>query len=129
MCGAAFHDIGRISDGSDPDHGWRAARQVLVAANQVALSLPEMLPIGRSQQDVWKGRLLEIVFHHCEPGHGSFIEMQIVKDADKLERFRLTPEGPDPERLALAVSRDMIEDARRYILGDMKSGKGRTGRT
>ena len=77
LCGAAFHDIGRINDAGDPDHGFRAARQVLVAANQVALTLPEMLPVERAAQDVWKGKLLDIVFHHCEFGPGTFIEMKI----------------------------------------------------
>ncbi|MCK5612497.1 hypothetical protein KAR91_62065 [Candidatus Pacearchaeota archaeon] len=123
MCGAAFHDIGRINDGADPDHGFRAARQVLVAANQVALSLPEMLPVGRSEQDVWKGKLLDIVFHHCEFGPGTFIEMQICKDADRLDRFRLGPTALDPSRLALHVSEELMDEARRYVKGDMKQWK------
>lgn len=119
LCGAAFHDIGRIDDGADSDHGLRAARQVLVAANEVAVSLPELLP-ERSEQDVWKGKLLEIVFHHCEVGPGTFMDMKIVKDADRLDRFRLGPEALDPNRLALNVSRELIDQARRYVKGDMK---------
>lgn len=123
LCAAALHDIGRLNDEADPEHGLRAARQVLVAANEVAVALPELLP-GRSEQDVWKGKLLEMVFHHCEPGPGTFIEMKIAKDADKLDRFRLGPEALDPERLALHVSRELIDQARRYVKQDMSLHRG-----
>ena len=113
LCGACFHDIGRIDDGPDAEHGFRAARAALVAANLTAREMPELLPASRSEHDVWKGKLLEIIFHHCDYGPGTFLEMQIVKDADKLDRFRLSPQGPDPDRLALETSRNLMDTARK----------------
>ena len=106
---AVFHDIGRVSDKADATHGYGGAGWLLKITSK-------SWDIRNSiEADAW-GEVLDIIIHHCEPGPGTFPEMQIVKDADKCDRFRLSEEGPDPSRLALDVTRDMLPEIKEFVL-------------
>jgi hypothetical protein len=102
---ALLHDIGRLHDNDDPDHGYRVAPSLFDAATDLAWVDP-----------VEWGKIAHIVFEHCLPGPGDFLEMQIVKDADKLDLFRNKMGGPDPHRLALDISKNEILHFKNYVL-------------
>lgn len=87
VAAALLHDIGRIDDKGDAMHGYRGVYYAIQAmmdplwVNCVALNMAK------------KGMVTDIIIHHCEPGPGTFLEMQIVKDADKLDRVRFQGEN------------------------------------
>jgi len=88
--GALLHDIGRVHDGKDLDHGFRGAPIAfkvagnVFASNQSAMATPK----GFYGKMAELGKVCDIVARHCLPGPGDYLEMQIVKDADKLDRVR-----------------------------------------
>lgn len=113
---ALLHDIGRVNDGADPDHGYRgapiafklAASLMAQGQNKIALATPK----GFYAKMAELGRIADIVSRHCLPGPGDYLEMQIVKDADKLDRVRLGgPDAVDLDQLALPVSKTLIDTA------------------
>ena len=113
---ALLHDIGRVNDGKDPDHGYRGAPVAFRVAgnimakgkNQLKLATPKGFHAGM----VELGKIADIVTRHCFPGPGDYLEMQIVKDADKLDRVRLNGvEAVDLDRLALEASKTLIDEA------------------
>ncbi len=109
---SVFHDIGRVSDAADPTHGYGGAGWLL------KISTKNWDIRNNIQATAW-GKVLDILIHHCEPGPGTFPEMQVVKDADKCDRFRLSEEGPDPSRLALNVTRDMLPEIKKFVRGNL----------
>lgn len=113
-CAAAFHDIGRLSSGGDMSHGFRGVPVSMAAMDDIS---DHLLP---SQTVDWleaKGMVACIIAMHCYPIMGNFTEMKIVMDADKLGRYRMGVKNwPDPDRLALHVSRDRMKWAKALIL-------------
>lgn len=109
---AVFHDIGRINESNDPMHGYNGAGWLL----KIASCSRDLIHTLAAKE--W-GIVLEIIIHHCEPGPGTFPEMQVVKDADKCDRFRLSEEGPDPKRLALDVTRELLPEIKEFVRGNL----------
>lgn len=103
-----FHDMGRLNDSADPWHGYGGAGWLLKIT-----SCSHDLRNKLSAKEF--GIVLDIIIHHCEPGPGTFLEMQVVKDADKCDRFRLSEEGPDPSRLALDVTRELLPEIKEFV--------------
>lgn len=115
---ARLHDIGRMSDGEDPEHGERGM-EIL----QTFLKKHEKYTLDNYEGDLQKilmaldaqnivrvlqrakGKILQIIKTHNHDTHGEDWYEKIVKDADKLDRYRLDLNGPDPERLALDISK------------------------
>lgn len=87
---AVLHDIGRINEEADPLHGLRGLKS---AAHILSCIMP-----GFKRLEC--GKILDIVAHHCDPGFGTYIEMRIVMDADKLDRLRFGDDKLDIDRLA-----------------------------
>lgn len=88
---ALLHDIGRITVFSDPGHGERGAglaREILDRLD---------VPTNRSL-------VSEIIARHDDhdDGPGLPIELAVVKDADKLELLRISPDYLDLNRLITA---------------------------
>jgi putative nucleotidyltransferase with HDIG domain len=100
---ALLHDIGRENIFGDPGHGKRGA--------EMSREILERLKVP---WDVEK--IVEIVARHDESGGGSGdepIELVIVRDADRLELLRVSPEYLDLERLVTSESLRLVP----YALG------------
>jgi hypothetical protein len=94
LSAALWHDIGRINDGWDPRHGARSAARV------VKLGLQESLPDADARL-----ALFAIRYHCRSDGRGTrraadqhdperaLCVLQLLKDADALDRVRLAPPG------------------------------------
>jgi hypothetical protein len=106
---ALMHDIGRVHDGDDEFHGFRGVATTIRVACTI-FAQPSQLTIALSpgmdipniytvQQKL--GRIADIVCRHSEAGPGDYLEMQVVKDANKLDRVRFGgQEHVDASRLA-----------------------------
>lgn len=113
---ALLHDVGRVHDGRDPAHGYRGASTAVRVATTIYASGKNqwdlILPKDFHKKVAELGMIADIVNRHCLKGPGDYLEMQIVKDADKLDRVRFSGKrSVDVDRLALDVSRDMVEEA------------------
>jgi uncharacterized protein len=101
---AAVHDVGRINDGIDPGHGARSAtwvRDHLVTERPATATLDLAV-------------IAELCSWHETPDREIeqlSLELLILKDADALDRCRIS--DLDPARLRLARSHDLIEPAAR----------------
>lgn len=84
---ALLHDIGRENIFSDPGHGKRGAgiaREILV----------------RIGADWDLEKITDIIARHDDPDDGDYLELEIVKDADKLELMRISPDYLELDRLS-----------------------------
>lgn len=100
ISGAILHDIGRINDGEDPRHGYRAVVSATAAMMEEDWLLPVPTPIG-SEDGFLSLSLPQIgkaccaVAHHClGQGLQPTLEMKLVRLADQLDLFRID----DPKR-------------------------------
>ncbi len=90
---AACHDVARVNNGYDPDHGARASVWVRD-------ELPRLRPAARAAD-------LDLVAtlcarHDIEDGANPPLELLMLKDADALDRARFKREGRmDPDHLRL----------------------------
>jgi len=116
LCAATFHDIGRLDDSGDALHGYRGVPKALAIMDQI-LEPRERSWDFQAAWDCIKGKVACIVGHHCLPMKGLFFEQKVVMDADKLERYRLGEQNwPDPHRLGLDVSRNLMDWAKQLIM-------------
>ena len=106
MCASTLHDVGRVSDGSDPLHGFRGVPRVLEIMDLIRN--PDYPEPETGAWEVVKGKVANIVANHCFPGFGVGIDAQVAGDADRLDILRMGPGKLDPSRLALNHSRDLI---------------------
>lgn len=92
---AACHDVARVNNGHDPEHGERAAAWV-------ATELPRRRPAAGAADLVLVARLC--ARHDAGAGADPPIELLILKDADALDRSRFKHHGRmDPDRLRLTA--------------------------
>ena len=93
------HDVGRVDDGLDLDHGWRSAAWVKEhLANDMS---PEMMDA-----------VTYCIHWHVPPDSEAPVmtpELQVLKDADSLDRVRF--DGLDPSYLRTAAARELIQTA------------------
>lgn len=109
---SVFHDIGRLHNDADPIHGYSGAGWLLKISGS-----GDWLRKSLSSKEF--GIVLAIIIRHCKRGPGTFPEMRVVKDADKCDRFRLSEEGPDPSRLALDVTRELLPEIKEFVRGNL----------
>jgi hypothetical protein len=86
---AILHDIGRQNIFGDPGHGERGAK--------MAVGI-----LGELKADVDLEKVADIIAKHDEPGDdgaGESLELTILRDADRLELLRISPDYLDLERL------------------------------
>ncbi len=120
---AAFHDIGRLDEGGDPDHGLRGASIVMkIMEELLVLAQPIIHDYQRtiSEWNDWyltQGKkIADIVGGHASVLAGDFYEMKVVIDADKLDRFRLAEEQwPDPKRFCLGQTSHLMDFAKELV--------------
>ena len=96
---AAAHDVGRVDDGLDLEHGTRSAEWI--KRNLADRMTPEELDIATY-----------IVHWHTPSDHlapDMTIELQILKDADALDRVRLG--DLDPTYLRTDVAKNLVDTA------------------
>ncbi|CAA9547835.1 MAG: hypothetical protein AVDCRST_MAG73-2587 [uncultured Thermomicrobiales bacterium] len=101
---AAVHDVGRLDDGVDRGHGERSAAWVRAA-------LADARPATRA---VDLGFVAELCAWHEVPDHKigrMSLELLVLKDADGLDRCRIS--DLDPERLRLQQARRLVAAAER----------------
>ena len=98
---AMAHDVGRIDDGLDLDHGWRSA--AWIKDNLHHRMTPELMDI-----------VTYIVHWHVPPDDEApemTVELRVLKDADGLDRVRLG--DLNPSYLRTDAARELIETARK----------------
>ena len=88
---AILHDIGRENIFGDPGHGVRGAKM----AGEI---------LGKLGSDIDVEKVTDIIARHDEPGEegregGESLELVIIRDADRLELLRISPDYLDLERL------------------------------
>lgn len=105
---SALHDIGRVDDGIDPDHGKRGGEWL---RNNMVGTIPP---------DIFESVIYLVTWHNIEdrliPQMTN--EMAVLKDADALDRVRIN--DLDPARLRFDVSRGFIKTARQLLAVSVK---------
>lgn len=92
---AALHDVKRVHDGVDPEHGVRAASWIRSSDSPI-------------QQVSEKNSIANLVAMHADPDLSSMsVELAILKDADALDRVRSND---------LDISFLRFDFSRRYLL-------------
>lgn len=96
---AHLHDIRRQDDNADPEHGERTADWII---EQFPSLSPDVVTAVRLHV---ADQLTDLL------SDDTLIFTQVLKTADALDRYRLPKKKwwPDPNRLPLAVSNDVIE--------------------
>lgn len=89
-----LHDLGREDDGKDPGHAERGAR----IANRYLHHFHVDAPLA--------SQIVRIIRNHGEDDERGFASIDLIfKDADALERHRLSPWDLDKERLRTRTAR------------------------
>lgn len=108
-CAAVVHDVARVDDGRDPDHGRRAAARVA--------GHTRLLPVALTAAQV------EAVRYCCEwhvPSDAECpvmtAELRCLKDADGLDRVRIYDLNPkylrtEPARRLVARAQELLEQS------------------
>ena len=111
MCGAFIHDLARVNDDIDPEHGSRAAEmffhQFEALWNKYELTDKEREFVKQAVQQ-------HSTCEWMQPADEGYDVMAILKDADALDRCRLGDDGLDPEFLRYSQSRNIIQTIIRY---------------
>ncbi|MCK4670260.1 MAG: HD domain-containing protein [Nanoarchaeota archaeon] len=98
---ALLHDVGRVDDGLDPNHG-----------NRSAILAEDFLKKNNIECNI--ELIKRIIRRHCEDDFSEApVECLIVGDADKLDRFRLRGDPLREEYLELAESLELVDFARK----------------
>ena len=110
---AFVHDVKRLNEGTDPEHGARAARFVRAQAGKTILLPPAALEL-----------LVVAVRDHSLGRTEAEVTVATCWDADRLDLGRIGSR-PDPRRLCTDAARDpgMIEWAFRRSLEDRPLGE------
>jgi uncharacterized protein len=99
---AALHDVGRLDDGRDPNHGRRSADWARAHADLLVPAL----------DDAQTKKLAYICTWHVPPDDEAPVftaELRCLKDADGLDRVRIR--DLDPGRLRTPFARGLVSDA------------------
>lgn len=109
---AKYHDIGRCDDSEDRQHGYRGSRNILKCCEGFSELDCEMIAVVVEAHSLLDEEAGE-VFDKYELLNSSDFEMYqkilyILKDADALDRFRLTDYSLDVEFLRLPESMHVV---------------------
>lgn len=110
---AVFHDSRRRDDGLDVGHGQRAARYYESYCQQGHLAFnPAVYDIMAWHDRDDEEGIAAMVRHHRE---GVIPLYQLFKDADALDRFRISPTALDVRFLRTEEARNLVPYARRIV--------------
>ena len=112
---AKYHDIGRRDEGEDEEHGMRGAEKFMAICDEFSnndKNIIAMVIAAHSLRDdcyinlfkQWKG-LEEAQYIRCK------ILLDIIKDADALDRFRLRDKSLKIDFLRLGYSTELVRVA------------------
>ncbi len=103
---AGLHDLGRIDDGIDPDHGKRGGEWI---ANSLKGTIPS---------DIFETVIYLVTWHNISDDQIPKMtdEMAVLKDADALDRIRIN--DLDPTRLRFEISKSLIAVSQRLHVHD-----------
>lgn len=105
---AILHDLGRIGDTPDHEHGVRGARPA--AKGLMLMEETGLCHLGRGS---W-GRAIDTVIHHCEKGSSLWSQGIFVRDADILDIYRDGKNRVNTDRLSTMASVSFAEQAKAF---------------
>lgn len=100
LIAALMHDIGREKDNNNPEHGERGAR--------IARKILEEMNPGINIDLV-----CDMIRRHNDPTDGDYIELMILKEADRLDMYRMGPDFLDTSRLTTLTAISLIDEAKK----------------
>lgn len=120
LMSAICHDIGRTHDGYDHMHGYAGVLPTIRFMDSIRVldRIHVWHDSGMTVACHPAGHILDIVMHHSAY-KGTFSEMKIVMDADRLDHMRFGKETLLADRLELAASERLVERAWKWIAQDV----------
>lgn len=115
---ALLHDLGRVDDSGDPEHGLRGAKPAAKA-----LTILEESGLALLDPVRW-GATIDIVIHHCEQIPGLFLEGSIVRDADILDLYRDPNREVKTDRLRTLLALAFIGQAKTFSKSEWEFNDG-----
>ncbi len=112
---AKYHDTGRIQDGEDPEHGRRGARKIPELCRSYTEAEQTLLQAVITAHSLPDREELPVFRQYCKndiDAYRTYRSMiKILKDADALDRFRLSCHSLDTRYLRLNVSHRLLRAA------------------
>lgn len=106
----AFHDVGRLDDSADPDHGRRGVHRVAMGIHNIYYDPVRSWPKGvlhyrdENADLVTFWNIYQAVAEHPDGGPGTTMQAKVLKDADKIDLDRAHRGKLDEDRLDLEAS-------------------------
>lgn len=106
---ALYHDIGRIDDREDSDHGHRGAKKILqqIPVDKIDVMIPAVIHAHSLLDEEAYQVFRQYNIEKSQYDRYSKL-LSIIKDADALDRFRLRPNSLKPEYFRIDYSRNLI---------------------
>lgn len=106
---ALYHDIGRINDKEDSEHGLRGAIKIMkqMPDDKINVMVPALIH-AHSLLDGEANSVFEQYFLEKAQYNRYLTLLSIIKDADALDRFRLTPNSLNPKYFRIDYSNKLI---------------------
>ena len=111
---AKYHDIGRRNDGQDPEHGMRGAdlfERMNVPIDETSKMIVSAVIYEHSLDNIDETGRYKEIFEETEKYNRFLLILNILKDADALDRFRLYKSSLNIDFLRLEESRLMVKAA------------------
>jgi len=119
---ALCHDIGRVNHNRDRNHGYRGASVAIRVAGNIFAANPMSMALPKDFNGtmVVMGKIADIVSRHCLDHRPDYLEMQIVNDANILDRVRFDGKRSiDVSKFAMPeVSKKLIKTALKMLKDD-----------
>lgn len=112
---AKYHDTGRTQDGEDPEHGRKSARNVAELCRQYTKEEQTLLQAVITAHSLPDREELPVFHQYCKNDIVAYRKyrsmIKILKDADALDRFRLSCHSLDIRYLRLNESHRLLRAA------------------
>lgn len=112
---AKYHDTGRILDGEDPEHGRRSARKIPDLCRSYTETEQTLLQAVITAHSLPDREELPVFRYYCKNDIEAYRKyrsmIKILKDADALDRFRLSCHSLDIRYLRLNESHRLLRAA------------------
>lgn len=112
------HDLGRIGESADPQHGTRGVMRAAMAMQDIvdAVFIPP--------DSLMQGEILHAIMHHCDPTKGDNNLTRILKDADKLDILRDGQNRLNTSKLYFPYSLKLVEYGRTWSVKEWEFADG-----
>ncbi|MDR1638198.1 MAG: HD domain-containing protein [Clostridiales bacterium] len=109
---AKYHDIGRVSDGHDKEHGLRGARKYALVDTGFSKDDKNVIAVSIAAHSVYDNETMNIFEQwnglRKEQYARSKFFLEILKDADALDRFRVNDTSLNPKFLRIPYSFELL---------------------